>query len=67
MNKTAISEDHGEPTIAAALEAGERFGLKSAESKRILKEVYTVVSGWRKTARRLRLPDLHSGRVCERL
>ena len=56
MNKTAISEDHGEPTIAGALEGGERFGLKSAESKRILKEVYTAVSGWRKTARRLRLP-----------
>jgi|SRR5208282_4496673 len=56
MNKTAISEDQGEPTIAGALEAGERFGLKSAEAKRILKEVYTAVSGWQKTARRLRLP-----------
>jgi hypothetical protein len=34
---------------------GERFGLKSFESHKILKQVLVVVAGWRKTARRLRL------------
>jgi serine/threonine-protein kinase HipA len=55
MSKTAITEDQVEPTIAVALAAAERFGLKSAESKKILGEVFTAVSGWRKTGRKLRL------------
>jgi len=55
MNKTAINEDQEEPSIAGALAAAERFGLKAAESKRILSEVFTAVSGWRKTGRQLRL------------
>ncbi len=55
MSKTAITEDQVEPTIGVALAAAERFGLKSAESKKILREVFTVVSGWRKIGRQLRL------------
>jgi serine/threonine-protein kinase HipA len=55
MSKTAITEDQVEPTIAVALAAAERFGLKAVESKKILREVFTVVSGWRKTGRKLRL------------
>jgi serine/threonine-protein kinase HipA len=55
MSKTAISEDQVEPTIAVALAAAERFGLKAAESKKILREVFTAVSGWRKTGRKLRI------------
>lgn len=55
MNKTAITEDQADPTIAGAMAAAERFGLKTAESKKILREVFTAVSGWRKTGRQLRL------------
>jgi serine/threonine-protein kinase HipA len=55
MSKTAITEDQVEPTIAVALAAAERFGLKTAESKKILREVFTAVSGWRKAGRKLRL------------
>jgi serine/threonine-protein kinase HipA len=53
--KTPITEDQQEPTIAGALAAAARFGLKTAESKRNLREVFTAVSGWRKTGRHLRL------------
>ena len=53
--KTAITEDQAEPTIAGALAAAGRFGLKAAESNRILREVFAAVSGWRKTGRQLRL------------
>jgi serine/threonine-protein kinase HipA len=52
--KTAITEDQAEPTIAGALAAAGRFGLKAAESNRILREVFAAVSGWRKTGRQLR-------------
>lgn len=55
MSKTAITEDQVEPTIAVALAAAERFGLKAAESKKILREVFTAVSCWRKAGRKLRL------------
>lgn len=55
MSKTAITEDQEEPTIASALAAATRFGLKTTESKKILREVFTAVSGWRKTGRQLRL------------
>lgn len=54
MNKTAITEDQPEPAIASALAAAPRFGLKAGESKKILREVFTAVSGWRKTGRQLR-------------
>lgn len=53
--KTAITEDQEEPTIALALAAAGRFGLKPAEAKRILREVFTAVTGWRKTGRQCRL------------
>jgi len=56
MRKTAISEDQGEPTMEAALAVAERFGIKAAAAKAILREVFAVVSGWRKTGRHLRLP-----------
>ena len=55
MSKTAITEDQEEPTIASALAAAPRFGLKESEAKKILREVFTAVSGWRKTGRQLRL------------
>jgi hypothetical protein len=37
------------------LAAATRFGLKPAEAKKILREVFTAVSGWRTTGKRLRL------------
>jgi len=55
MSNTAISEDQVESTVAGALAAGGRFGLKVAESKKILREVFTAVSDGRKTGRQLRL------------
>ncbi len=55
MNKTSITEDSVEPTIAHALAAAERFGLEAAESKKILREVFDAVCGWRKTGRQLHL------------
>ena len=53
--KTAISENQENPTIDAALEAAARFDLKAAEARIILREVHAAVSGWRKTARQLRI------------
>lgn len=58
MNKTAIAEDQEEPSIALALTAAPRFGLKTAEAKKILREVFTAVSGWRNMGRRFRLKAL---------
>lgn len=55
MNKTSIAEDQAEPTIAGALDAAPRFGLKTAGARKILREVFTTVSGWRTTGKRLRL------------
>lgn len=55
MSKTAITEDQEEPTMASALAAAPRFGLKASEAKQILRVIFTVVSGWRKTGRQLRL------------
>jgi serine/threonine-protein kinase HipA len=55
MSKTAISEDQQEPTIAGALATAPRFGLKATEAKKILREVFRAVSGWRKTGRQLRV------------
>jgi len=53
--KTAITENQENPTMDAALGAASRFGLKVAEARIILSEVLAVVSGWRKTARQLRI------------
>jgi len=55
VSKTAITESQEEPTIAGALAAATRFGLKTTESKKILREVFTAVSGWRKTGKQLRI------------
>ena len=53
--KTAIAEDADEASIDAALAAALRFGLKPAEAKAVVAEVYTAVSCWRKTGVRLRM------------
>jgi serine/threonine-protein kinase HipA len=55
ISKTAITENQEEPTIASALAAAPRFGLKASEAKQILRVIFTAVSGWRKTGRQLRL------------
>jgi serine/threonine-protein kinase HipA len=53
--KTPISEDREEPSVETALAVAPRFGLKASEAKDILRQVFDAVSGWRKTARRLKL------------
>lgn len=53
--KTPITEDQEETSIAAALAAAPRFGLKAAVARATLREVLAAVSGWRKTGRQLRL------------
>lgn len=53
--KTPISEDDVEPTIAAALAAAPRFGLRAAQAKTILREVVDAVSAWRKVGKELRI------------
>lgn len=55
VSKTAITENQDDPTITGALEAATRFGIKATESKKILREVFTGVAGWRKTGKQLRL------------
>jgi serine/threonine-protein kinase HipA len=55
MNKTAITDDQEDSTVASALIASPRFGLNAAGAKKILREVFTAVSNWRETGRRLRL------------
>ncbi|HEY1663749.1 MAG TPA: type II toxin-antitoxin system HipA family toxin [Verrucomicrobiae bacterium] len=54
-NKTAITEEQTEPSIEVALAAADRFGLKAVESKKILRQVFTAVSAWRKTGRKLHI------------
>jgi serine/threonine-protein kinase HipA len=53
--KTAISEEHYEPSVMGALDAASRFGLRGPEAKAILREVLAAVLEWRKTARQLRI------------
>ena len=55
VSKTPISEEHEEASIAGALAVAGRFGLKAPAAKSILREVFTAVSAWRRTGRRLRL------------
>lgn len=55
VNKTPISEDNEEPSIAGALAVAPRFGIKAAAAKSILREVFTAASAWRGTGRKLRL------------
>lgn len=56
LPKTSISEDNTEPSIAAAMDAAPRFGLKPAAAKAIVREVATAVAGWRKLGKKLRIP-----------
>lgn len=56
LPKTAISEDNPEPSLAAALAAAPRFGLKPTAAKTILREVFSATATWRQTAKQLRLP-----------
>lgn len=53
--KTPVTEDQEEPTIAVALDAAPRFGLKPAEARSILRRIHRAVSRWRSTGKRLRL------------
>jgi hypothetical protein len=55
ISQTLFTEDQAEPTVTGALDAAPRFGLKTAEAKKILREVFAAVSGWRTTGKRLRL------------
>lgn len=55
MPKTPIVETGGEPSLAAALAAAARFGLKPVEAKRIVREVFGAVLGWRQTGKKLRI------------
>ena len=38
-----------------ALAVAGRFGIKADDAKSILREVFTAVSAWRRTGRRLRI------------
>ena len=53
--KTPITEDQLEPSIAGAVKAASRFGLKASEAMSILREVYSAVSQWRRAAGKLKL------------
>jgi serine/threonine-protein kinase HipA len=55
VSKTPIGEDLAEPSLDGALAVAARFGLKPAEAKTILHEVFTAVSAWRQAGRKLRL------------
>ena len=51
--KTAVTEEQESPSVAVALDAAPRFGLRGSEAKGILREVLKAVVDWRKTARQL--------------
>ena len=53
--KTAVTEEQESPSVAVALDAAPRFGLRGPEAKVILREVMKAVLDWRKTARQLRM------------
>ncbi len=53
--KTAITEDQAEPTIAAALDAAARFGIKLADARTDLRRIHRTVSNWRGLGKRLRI------------
>jgi serine/threonine-protein kinase HipA len=55
VSKTPISEDDDEPSLSGALAVATRFGLKGPAAKTILREVFTAVSKWRGTGRKLGL------------
>ena len=53
--KTPVTERQEESSVAVALDAAPRFGLRAADARAILREVLAVVRQWRRSARRLRL------------
>lgn len=53
--KTAVTEEQESPSVAVALDAAPRFGLRGPGAKTILGEVLEAVLDWRKTARQLRI------------
>lgn len=53
--KTAIDEEQHEPTIAGALSAAARFGLKPQDARRVLNEVFSAVSQWKPLGRKMGL------------
>jgi serine/threonine-protein kinase HipA len=53
--KTAITENQEEPTIAAALDAAPRFGIKRSEAQAGLRRIHRTVANWRSMGKRLRL------------
>ena len=55
FNKTSITEDDSEPTPGLALAAAQRFGLKPAQARTILREVVTALAEWHPTGKRLRI------------
>ena len=55
INKTPISEDQEQSSIASALQAAPRFGLKPSKAKEILHEVFSTVCHWEEVGRRLGL------------
>jgi serine/threonine-protein kinase HipA len=55
MWKTPVSEDRAGSSIAEALAVASRFGLRMAEARSVLEEVFRAVSGWRRVAGTLRL------------
>ena len=56
MPATSITEDNADSSIAAAMAAAPRFGLKPAAAKAMVREVHAVVVNWRRAAKKLRLP-----------
>jgi serine/threonine-protein kinase HipA len=55
VNKTPLSEESGEPSLAGVLEAAARFGIKPSAARAVLNEVTRAVSSWRATAKALRI------------
>ena len=53
--KTPIAEFGGEPSVEAAFAAAVRFGLKPADAKSIVREVFSAVARWREVGRQLRI------------
>ena len=55
MNKTAISENAGEPSLDAAMRVTARFAIKPIQAKQILREVFDAVRSWRAVGKKIRL------------
>jgi serine/threonine-protein kinase HipA len=53
--KTPISETGETPSMAAALAAAPRFGLKPPEANKVLHKIFVAVSGWHQTGKKLRI------------